>query len=101
MKAFRQTRSSDALCVHIDGDKRRPEPSTLVVQLPGGHVEVSRCSDGTYWVHVEVVDNANISEGRIQRADRVQAVESMPEASAVTRLAVRIANTVPRFDPDA
>jgi hypothetical protein len=101
VKAFKQTRSSDALCIHIAGNKKQAEPTTLVIDLPGGHVEVSRCSDNTYWVHVEVVNNANVMEGRIQRSDRVQAVEEMPDASTVTKLAIRIANIVPRFNPDA
>lgn len=102
-KAFKQVRSSDALTVIIAGDKRNPEPGTLIVKLPGGHVEVSRCSDGSYWVHLQVIDPTNIIASRIEYAHKPLAasVADMPDAERVNKLALRIANTVPHFDPDA
>lgn len=40
--------------VSIRGDSRQPEPETFRVSLPGADVDVVRCTDGTYWVHVAV-----------------------------------------------
>lgn len=95
------THSQDAVQITFNGDRRNPEPATGVIKFPGGHVEVSRCSDGTYWAHVAMVSGVNVVEGRIDREDRVDAVEAMEGADKVTHIAIRIANTVPHFDPDA
>lgn len=39
--------------VHVYGDpKRQPEPETLRVVLPFGDVDITRCTDGGYWIHV-------------------------------------------------
>ena len=46
------THSQDGVQVTFLGDRRNPEPSMAVIQFPGGHVEVSRCSDGSYWAHI-------------------------------------------------
>ena len=40
--------SDDAATIIFKGDRRRPEPSTGIIKFPGGHVEVTRCSDNTY-----------------------------------------------------
>lgn len=95
------THSTDAVQITFNGDKRSPEPSTGVIKFPGGHVEVSRCSDGTYWAHIATVAGANIIEGRIDREGRLHAVESMEDAEKINHLAIRVANNVPHFDPDA
>ena len=101
-KQFKTVRSEDAMTVLIEGDRRNPEPSTLIVKFPGGHVEIARCSDDTYWAHVQVVDSANVSTGRIDYAHGSSvAVASLPEADKVVKLAIRVSNTVPHFDPDA
>jgi len=95
------THSTDAVQITFKGDKKNPEPSTGVIKFPGGHVEVSRCSDGTYWAHIAAVSGANIIEGRIDREGHIHAVESMENAEQINHLAIRVANTVPHFDPDA
>jgi len=100
------THSTDAVQITFNGDKRHPEPSTAVIKFPGGHVEVSRASDGTYWAHVEVVDPANTRESRVDydHAGYVQSGGSIPPIPLqehVKHMAVRVANTVPHFDPDA
>lgn len=96
------THSDDAVQITFNGDRRHPEPSTAVIQFPGGHVEVSRCSDGTYWAHVQVIDGANVIGSRIDRANAyalgAPAVEDMPHAHAINHMAIRIANKVPRAD---
>lgn len=37
--------------VRLEGNPQDPEPDYFVVKLPGGHVEISRTSDGSYWIH--------------------------------------------------
>ncbi len=100
-KQFKQVRSDDALTIIVEGDRRNPEPGTLVVKFPGGHIELSRCTDGTYWAHTQVVDTANIVASRVDYSHGASvSVRDLPEADKVTKLAVRVSNTVPHFDPD-
>lgn len=105
MARARVTHSEDAVQITFKGDKRNPEPSTAVVQFPGGHIEVSRCSDGSYWAHVEVVDPKNIVGSRIDYApgDAAEfcAIPDVPRATEIKHIAVRIGNAVPHFDPNA
>jgi hypothetical protein len=101
-KQFRTVRSDDALTVLVDGDRRNPEPSTLIVKFPGGHIELARCSDGTYWAHVEAVAAETVVGSRVdyERGASIS-VRELPEADRVKKLSVRLANTVPHFDPNA
>lgn len=57
--------SEDAVTVIFEGDKRNPEPTTGVIKFPGGFIEVSRCTDGSYWVHTAIEDPTKITESRI------------------------------------
>jgi len=100
MARAKVTHSTDAVQITFNGDIRDPEPSTGVIQFPGGHVEVSRCSDGTYWAHIALVDGVNIIEGRIDRDGGVQAVSDLEDHNMINHIAIRVANTVPHFDPD-
>jgi len=46
---------SDAFVTHIKGDKlTQAEAATYLTKFPGGHVEISRCTNGDYWIHVHV-----------------------------------------------
>jgi len=94
--------STDGVCVVFDGDKRNPEPSMGVIQFPGGHVEVSRCSDGSYFAHIEVVDAANVVASRLDFQDaaehNIKSVTEVPNGNLVKKIAIRISNTVPRID---
>jgi hypothetical protein len=45
------THSTDAMTIELFGDHNNPEPSTIIVKMPHGIVEVCRCSDGTYRIH--------------------------------------------------
>lgn len=97
--------SADAVHVLFRGDKRSPEPSTAVIQFPGGHVEVSRCSDGTYWAHTEVVHPSNIVASRIDYDHEGcvisgGAIPAVPYHDRIQHIAIQVANTVPRFDPN-
>ena len=105
MARAKVTHSDDAVQITFNGDKRNPEPSTAVIKFPGGHVEVSRCSDGTYWVHTAMVDAANVADSRIQFQDaiehQIRCVQEIPNGNLINHIAVRISNAVPHFDPNA
>jgi hypothetical protein len=104
MAKAKVTHSDDAVQITFNGDRRNPEPGTAVIKFPGGHVEVSRCTDGSYWAHVEVVDPANTIASRIDyvaEASREHGIPDIPAQEHIKKLAVRIANNVPHFDPDA
>ena len=91
--------SQDAVTVIFKGDPRRPEPSTAVIKFPGGHVEVSRASDGSYWAHVEVqaaVDHDERPAGQIV-ASRIDyrhgmghGIPPMPADDFIQHIAVQI-----------
>ena len=102
MAKFAVHHSEDACCIEIRGDIRHPEPSTAVVRFPGGHVEVSRHSDGSYWVHVARNTRLNdpehdvlgqIVESRIDHTfeARERGILPMPEHEAIEHMAIRIA----------
>lgn len=99
MARAKVTHSDDAVLIEFQGDKRNPEPATGIIKFPGGHVEVSRCSDGTYYAHIEVVDAANVVDSRFDfselRPDMVRSVHTLPHGDLVKHVAIKIANAVP------
>jgi hypothetical protein len=86
------------------GDKtKRPEPAQHIIEFPGGAIEVSRCSDGSYWAHI-LVTQQNVCEdllpgragcygvvvdSRVQRADG-SSVDSIERKELVEQIAVLI-----------
>lgn len=102
MARARVTHSDDAVQVTFRGDPRNPEPSTAVIAFPGGHVEVSRHSDGSYWVHVARntrINNADedllgdIVESRLDHTyeARARGIPPMPAHADIEHMAIRIA----------
>lgn len=51
--------SEDAVTVVFKGNPKNPEPSSGIIIFPGGHVEVSRSSDGTYWAHIQIQEESD------------------------------------------
>jgi len=45
---------TDCEGIELKGDKHHPEPDHARIALPGGDVDVVRCDDGSYWVHIRV-----------------------------------------------
>lgn len=94
------TRSDDALSVHVKGNKKHPEPTLHVIQFPGGHIEVSRCSNGTeYWAHIHLHANTDVVDSRIgytysggmkAEAMGIPAIHEMPLQSDITQIAVKV-----------
>ncbi len=52
--------SQDACTIVFKGNVNNPEPSSGIIKFPGGCVEVTRTSDGKYWIHTERTDNSEI-----------------------------------------
>ena len=53
MKALPIERMGDKVQgVHLFGDPKRPEPDHFRVVFPFGDLDIARCDDGTYWVHL-------------------------------------------------
>jgi len=104
MAKAKVTHSDDAVQITFNGDKRSPEPSTGVIKFPGGHVEVSRCSDGSYFAHIQVVDSANVVGSRFDFQDasehNIKAVQEIPHGNLINHIAVRVANKVPHLDAE-
>lgn len=95
MARAKVTHSDDAVQITFNGNKNSPEPSTAVIKFPGGHVEVSRCSDGSYWAHLQVVDNVNIADSRIDYFyGASDSVQDLPESNLVKKIAIRVSGTV-------
>ena len=57
--------------VRLRGDPRNPEPMHFRVVLPFGDVDVARCSDGSYWVHVRIDEGEGaVTDGRVDLRGR-------------------------------
>lgn len=91
--------SADACTIIFEGNKSKPEPSTGIIKFPGGHVEVSRTSDGSYWAHVVAERASDILDSRVEyNYERYRktngAIPPIPYKEDVKKLAIRVA--VPR-----
>ena len=98
MKMLKVVGNNSCQKIYLHGDIKNPEPDTVVIKFPGGHVEVSRCTDNTYWAHIAVTkrddydDNGDITpegkflNGRIDFEDKP--VMSFPSES--NHIAIRI-----------
>jgi len=87
--------STDACTIIFKGDPSTPEPCTGVIKFPGGHVEVTRTTDGQYWAHIEVTNPANTVDSRIDydHATWVKTggkIPPIPEEQGVKHIAIRI-----------
>lgn len=40
------------LGVRLEGNPNKPEPEHFRVVLPFGDVDITRCSDNSYWIHI-------------------------------------------------
>lgn len=102
--------SEDAVCVLFRGNPRRPEPTTGVIRFPGGHIEVSRCSDGSYWAHIHAYPSPPdedshagvITDTRIDyRPDGPREIPPIPAGEFVQHVAIRVARAALAKDTHA
>ncbi len=45
---------TDVLGVELEGNPNKPEPIYFRVAFPFGDVDIVRCQDNTYWVHIRI-----------------------------------------------
>ena len=45
---------TDVLGVKLEGNPNKPEPTHFRITLPFGDVDIARCSDDTYWIHIRI-----------------------------------------------
>lgn len=84
--------SEDATTIIFNGDKNNPEVSTGIIKFPGGHVEVSRTSDGSYWAHV-AIDTGVIKDSRIDYdydGYIKHGIVDMPDSDKIQHMAIRV-----------
>jgi hypothetical protein len=94
------THSDDATRMTFRVDKTlRREHGMGVIHFPGGFVEVTRCTDGSYFVHLGVDYPENCIDGLIEYANHRERfgrtppqfpTETMADAAHVTRVALRV-----------
>jgi hypothetical protein len=104
MARFTVHHSDDACAIIIEGSRAKPEPTTAVIKFPGGHVEVTRCSDGTYWAHLAMTRPESVDDGGgtiiDSRLDYVHGahvhyegkrIPPLPAAEHIEHMAIRVA----------
>lgn len=92
--------SQDACTMIFHGNKRTPEPTLGVIKFPGGHIEVSRCSDDSYYVHLSVENEVNIIASRIDYNHKGREKNGIPgilDQEKVKHIAIRIKPIVLEF----
>lgn len=58
--------------IRLDGNPKTPEPESVRIVFPGGDVDLVRCDDGSYWVHVRVDSDEDVkTSDRAKRVGRV------------------------------
>lgn len=96
--------SEDACTIIFEGNKTSPEPAFGIIKFPGGHVEVTRCDNGTYWAHISIKDDTGDSSknGKIVKSrfdydyetsiKMNKNVVPIPEEQGIEHIAIRIAS---------
>ncbi len=96
-KQFKQTTSEDALTIHVNGDVRRPEPTHLIIKFPRGHIELARCSDGSYWAHLEGDDAHTVIDSRVEYDHEgylEHGIKPIPSQDQIKKLGVKFKGPV-------
>jgi hypothetical protein len=85
--------SEDACTMIFEGNPKSPEPSTGVIKFPGGHIEVARCSDNSYYCHIErAEEGTEIIASRIDYMyeQNHNGILDIPDAEHIRHIAFRI-----------
>lgn len=85
--------SQDACTIVFKGNPKSPEPTSGIVKFPGGHVEVSRNDDNSYWIHVQVEGSDRMIDSRIDydiEYARVNGIPEIKDADHINHIAVRV-----------
>lgn len=62
-----QQMGSEVMGVRLLGNPKKPEPEYFRICLPFGDVDISRCRDGSYWVHTVVYSEAQVQCGQASK----------------------------------
>ncbi len=62
---------TDVQGIRLRGDPKSPEPLHVRVVFPGGEVDVVRCEDGSYWVHVRVDSEEDVKGETAEHAGKL------------------------------
>ncbi len=74
MKNLKYTKDPQAHHIWIQGNKEiQAEPPELHIHYPGGELSVTRCTNGDYWVHVDLTGNEKDSGNRARIGQVVDA----------------------------
>jgi len=88
--------SKDACTIIFTGEKTNPEPTTGIIKFPGGIIEVSRTTDGSYWAHLSITKpekdfRSAIIDSRIDyNFNSKLNIISIPNEANVEHIALRI-----------
>jgi len=85
--------SKDACTLIFKGDKSNAEPTMGAIKFPGGYVEVSRCSDGSYYAHIVADNSENIIASRIDynyEASHEHGIPDIPDMDKIEKLSIKI-----------
>ena len=73
MRMLKVTGNNTMQHIYIKGDPEEPEPGEFYIHFPGGQIGVSRCSDGTYWAHLNLEDEKEDGSGRKKKSNIIEA----------------------------
>ena len=95
MAKVKVVHSQDACTMTFKGDIKNPEPTLGAVKFPGGMVEVSRTSDGSYWAHLSVEDDAILEGSRVDYRYQLEPenaghIPGIPGEEYIQKLAIRV-----------
>lgn len=85
--------SQDACTMIFKGDKSNAEPSMGAIKFPGGYVEVSRCSDGSYYAHIVADNSDEIIDSRVDynyEAGLKNGIPEIPDMDKIKKLSIKI-----------
>lgn len=69
MKMLQATGNNTMQHIFIKGNVAEPEPGEFYIHFPGGQIGVSRCSDGSYWAHLNLEDEKEDGSGREKKSN--------------------------------
>lgn len=93
--------------IDLLGDKARPESAQHIITFPGGAIELTRTTDGSYWAHILVhtgdaqswmdTNTMTSASGEVvdSRVDTGSELREMADASAIRQIAVLVRPKVP------
>ena len=73
MKMLKAIGNNTMQHIYIKGNPEEPEPGEFYIHFPGGQIGISRCTDGSYWAHLNLEDEKPDGSGREKKSNIVMA----------------------------